>query len=126
MIRSIFAGISGLRSHQTFMDIIGNNIANVNTIGFKTGRVTFQESFAQTLRTAQRPGDNFGGVNAQQLGLGVNISSLDTLFSQGALQTTDQLTDLAIQGDGFFIINDGLNDSYTRAGSFTFDANGAL
>jgi flagellar hook protein FlgE len=126
IIRSIFSGVSGLRNHQTFMDVIGNNIANVNTVGFKGGRITFQESFAQTLQGALRPGDNFGGVNAQQLGLGVKLSSVDTLFSQGSLQTTDELTDLAIQGDGFFVISDGINDQFTRGGSFTFDANGDL
>ena len=126
IIRSIYTGISGLRTHQTFMDVVGNNIANVNTIGFKAGRITFEETFSLTLREAQQPNTRLGGVNPIQLGLGSSIGSIDTLFSQGSLESTEQTTDLAIEGDGFFILSDGVSRYYTRSGAFQFDAQGAL
>ena len=88
MMRSLFAGVSGLKNHQVKMDVIGNNIANINTVGFKAGRVTFQESLNQTLKDATRPHSGKGGINPQQVGLGMSISSIDTLFSQGNLETT--------------------------------------
>lgn len=125
IIGSIFAGVSGLQSHQSFMDLIGNNISNVNTIGFKAGRMTFQEVFALTLRGASRPA-NTGGKNPFQLGAGTTVASIDTMFSQGQLESTELVTDLAIQGKAFFILNDGNRELYTRAGAFTFDANGTL
>lgn len=124
--RSLFTGVSGLRGYQTYLDLIGNNIANVNTVGYKSGRMTFKELFALQLRGATRPGSGSGGTNPVQLGLGSDIASVDTLFSQGTLESTGQITDLAIQGDAFFIVKDNIRTFYTRAGSFQFDATGTL
>ena len=123
MMASLFAGVSGLKNHQVKMNVIGNNIANVNTIGFKAGRVNFQEALVQTTKGAGRPSSNLGGTNPQQLGLGMQVATIDNLFLQGGLETTGQITDLAIQGAGFFILSDGNNNTFfTRAGSFGFDA----
>ncbi len=126
-LRSLFAGVSGLRSHQVMMDVLGNNISNVNTIGFKSGRVTFGELFAQTLRGATQPtlGVN-GGTNPMQIGLGTSVNSLDTMFSQGGIENTGQRTDLAIQGPGFFAVKKNGQTLYTRVGTFQFDSNGTL
>ncbi len=129
MMRSMFSGVSGLRAHQLKMDTIGNNIANVNTVGYKSQRATFQEVFNQTLRGAGSPQTGKGGTNPQQVGLGISLSSIDTFHIRGAVQRTDNLTDLAINGDGFFILsnsNDGLSRSYTRAGNFSLDDDGNL
>ena len=127
MMASLFAGVSGLRNHQTKLNVIGNNIANVNTIGFKAGRVNFQEALVQTTKGAGRPSAIKGGTNPQQLGLGMQVGTVDNLFLQGGLETTGQITDLAIQGNGFFILGDGNgNRFYTRAGSFGFDADSNL
>jgi flagellar hook protein FlgE len=126
MMRALFSGVSGLRSHQTRMDVIGNNIANVNTVGFKASRVTFKEAFVQLLSGAARPAGTAGGINPIQIGTGVNIGSTDALFTQGSLETTGQPLDLAIQGDGLFIVNDGTRNMYTRAGNFQLDAQGNL
>lgn len=126
MIRSLFGGVSGLRNHQTLMDVIGNNIANVNTIGFKSGRVTFKESLAQTLKGAQGPTENTGGKNPLQVGLGMAIGSIDSMFTQGNLENTGQVTDMAIQGDAFFVVSNGERDMYTRAGNFQLDSQGRL
>lgn len=126
MMRSLFAGVSGLRNHQTRMDVIGNNIANVNTVAFKASRVVFKEGFAQLLQGASRPPGNLGGINPIQIGSGMNIGSIDQLFSQGSLESTGQNTDLAIQGDGFFVLSNGQRQVYTRAGNFQLDANGKL
>jgi len=130
MMRSLYAGVSGLRNHQVNMDVIGNNIANVNTVGFKASRVTFQEGFAQLLQGASRPpGDAnsvAGGVNPMQVGLGMVVGSVDLLFTQGNLESTGISTDLAIQGDSFFVVSDGSQSFYTRAGNFQVDANGRL
>lgn len=125
-LRSLFSGVSGLRNHQVMMDVIGNNISNINTIGFKSARVSFSETFAQILRGATQPSGESGGTNPIQVGLGMNISSIDTIFTQGNLETTGQVTDLAIQGNGFFIVKKGGKNYFTRAGSFRFDANGNL
>ena len=123
MMASLFAGVSGLKNHQVKMNVIGNNIANVNTIGFKAGRVNFQEALVQTTKGAGRPSSILGGTNPQQLGLGMQVGTIDNLFLQGGLETTGQITDLAIQGAGFFILSDGSNNTFfTRAGSFGFDA----
>ena len=108
------------------MDVIGNNIANINTIGFKASRATFGETFAQTLENATEPEGNMGGTNAIQVGLGVAVNSVDTLFTQGTLQTTGVSTDLAIQGNGFFAVNDNGTTHYTRVGTFQLDASGQL
>jgi flagellar hook protein FlgE len=126
MMRSLFAGVSGLKNHQVRMDVIGNNVANVNTLAFKSGRVTFQESFAQTLQGASSPGGGVGGTNAKQVGLGAQLGSIDTLFTQGNVETTGLSTDLAIQGDSFFVVSNGARQSYTRAGNFQLDADGRL
>ncbi len=130
MMRSIFSGVSGLRNHQTRMDVIGNNIANVNTVGFKASRVTFKEGFAQILQGASRPpgdtADVSGGTNPVQVGLGMNIGSIDLLFTQGSLESTGVNTDLAIQGDSFFVVSDGAQRFFTRAGNFQLDANGRM
>nr|WP_092068323.1 flagellar hook protein FlgE [Dendrosporobacter quercicolus]NSL47055.1 flagellar hook-basal body complex protein [Dendrosporobacter quercicolus DSM 1736]SDL74289.1 flagellar hook protein FlgE [Dendrosporobacter quercicolus] len=124
MMRSLFAGISGLRNHQTKMDVIGNNIANVNTVGFKASTVNFQDMLSQTLQGASSPQGNLGGTNPMQIGLGMQLSSIQTLFTDGSPQTTGQPTDMAISGSGFFVLSDGLNKLYTRAGNFDFDTEG--
>ena len=126
LMRSLYAGVSGLRNHQVMMDVLGNNISNVNTIGFKSGRVSFSETFAQTLRGTTQPISNIGGTNPIQVGLGMSLSSIDTLFGQGNIESTGQTTDLAIQGNAFFVVSDGSSRQYTRAGNFQFDANGSL
>ncbi|HHW19408.1 MAG TPA: flagellar hook protein FlgE [Firmicutes bacterium] len=130
MMRSLFSAVSGLRAHQTRMDVIGNNIANVNTPGYKSSRVTFQEVFSQTLRGASSPtGTNMqerGGTNPLQVGLGVTIASIDTIQTPGNLQPTSRLTDVAIEGNGFFVVSDGGRQAYTRVGNFTVDGDGVL
>jgi flagellar hook protein FlgE len=126
MMRSLFAGVSGIRNNQTWLDIIGNNISNVNTIGFKGSRATFAEQLAQTLRNATGPHNGQGGTNPLQVGLGMSLASVDTQFQQGALESTGNYTDLAIQGSGFFVVSDGSQKFYTRAGAFTIDADGYL
>ena len=126
MMRSMFAGVSGLRNHQIKMDVIGNNIANVNTVCYKSGRVTFQDSLNQILRGASAPQSGRGGINALQVGLGVNIASIDVLHTQGNLQNTGKISDVAIQGDGFFILGDGDSQFFTRAGNLSLEADGRL
>ncbi len=126
MIRSLFAGVSGLRNHQTFMDVIANNIANVNTVGYKAGRITFKESLSLLIKGAQSATNELGGKNPLQIGLGMTVGSIDQVFSQGNLESTGQETDLAIQGEGFFVVKDGARTFYTRAGNFQLDAKGRL
>ncbi len=126
MMRALFAGVSGLRNHQVRMDIIGNNIANVNTVAFKSSRVTFAESFNQLIQGATRPPANSGGRNPTQIGNGMNVASIDTLFTQGTVQSTGVKTDVAITGNGFFVTKGNGRTLYTRAGNFQFDANGRL
>lgn len=129
MMRSMYSGVSGLRAHQLKMDIIGNNIANVNTVGFKGQRVTFQEVYSQTIKGAGSPQTGRGGTNAQQVGLGISLSSIDTFHIRGAVQRTDNNTDLAVNGDGFFLVSsspDYLSRSFTRAGNFALDNDGNL
>jgi len=126
MMSSLFAGVSGLRNHQVKMNVIGNNISNVNTIGFKGGRVTFQEALVQTIKGAGRPTAISGGTNPVQIGLGMSVAAVDTQFLQGGLETTGQITDMAIQGSGFFVLSDGHGEFYTRNGAFGFDANSYL
>jgi flagellar hook protein FlgE len=125
-MRSLYAGVSGLQNHQVRMDVLGNNISNVNTTGFKRGRVQFQDLLSQTMAGAARPNDRVGGVNPKQVGLGMNIASIDTIHTQGSLKTTGVKTDLAIQGDGFFVLRAGNQQFYTRAGDFGLDENGHL
>jgi flagellar hook protein FlgE len=126
MLKSLFSGVSGLQSHQVAMDVESNNIANVNTTGFKYSRANFSDLLAQTKSIATAPQGSLGGKNAVQVGLGSTISSMTRIFSQGSVQNSDKNTDVAIQGDGFFIISgDGGNTyNYTRAGDFKFDAAG--
>lgn len=126
MMRSMFAGVTGLRNHQIRMDAIGNNIANVNTVGYKASRVSFQDTLNQTLRGASAPTTNRGGINALQVGLGMNLASIDVLHTQGNLQNTGKITDCSIQGDGFFILSDGHKQYYTRAGNFSMERDGRL
>ncbi|WP_041397283.1 flagellar hook protein FlgE [Spirochaeta africana] len=126
MMRSLYSGVSGLQNHQVRMDVIGNNISNVNTTGFKKGRVNFQDLLSQNMRGAARPTDELGGVNPQQVGLGANIAAIDTIHSQGSLQTTGNKTDVAIQGDGMFVMRSGDQNFFTRNGVFSLDADGVL
>lgn len=126
MMRSLFAGVSALRNHQVRMDVIGNNIANVNTIGYKAQTVTFKEQLAQTLKGAGAPQRGRGGTNPQQIGLGVDIGAITTVHTPGNLQATGVESDVAIEGNGFFILSDGANTRYTRSGAFDFDPNGSL
>lgn len=130
MMRSMFSSVSGLRAHQTRMDVIGNNIANVNTIGYKASRTTFAEIFAQTMSGAGSPDPNTGrgGTNPVQIGLGLNVSAIDTMMGRGSLQRTDSPTDLSIEGEGFFIVRSGTEGTpmFTRAGNFTIDKLGNL
>ncbi len=126
MLRSLFSGVSGVTTQQAYMDVIANNIANVNTTGYKSGRITFADTFSQTLSDARGSSGNFGGVNPVQIGLGTRISSIDTNFNSGALEATGMSTDLAINGDGFFIVGDGSSRYFTRAGAFQIDSNGMI
>ena len=126
MLRSMFSAISGLRAHQVMMDVIGNNIANVNTVGFKSGRVNFQDILSQTFRGASAPNNGLGSVNPAQVGLGVTVAGIDVLHTQGNLQSTGRLTDMAIQGDGMFVLSDGSRQFFTRDGSFDISLDGTL
>lgn len=134
MLRSMFSAVSGLRSHQTMMDVTGNNIANVNTSGYKSQRTTFQETLTQLVRggTQGQPGGaggagGAGGQNPLQVGLGVQVAATDLIFTQGASQVTGRATDVAIQGDGFFTVW-GPNETtyFARAGAFSWDSEGQL
>lgn len=129
MLKSLYAGVSGMKGFQGKLDVIGNNIANVNTVGFKKGRVMFQDLLSQNLSgvTAPNPADDGrGGVNPNQIGLGVQMGSIDTLHTPGSPMTTGVITDLLIEGDGFFLVapnQNGVEDPfYTRAGNFSLDA----
>ncbi len=133
MLRSMYSGISGLRNSQTKLDVVGNNIANVNTYGFKKGRITFKDMVSQNMAGATGssiPATNIGGVggtNPRQVGLGAQIASIDTIATQGNLQTTNRTLDLGISGDGYFTVYDGSGTPfYTRAGNFYLDADGNL
>ncbi len=126
MMRSLFAGVSGLQNHQIRMDVVGNNISNVNTTGFKKGRVNFQDMISQTMSGAAKPTENKGGVNPKQVGLGMMIATIDTIHTQGSLQTTGNNLDMALSGNGFFILKDGDKTFFTRAGAFSLDKDGLL
>src|SRR6056297_569301 len=127
MLRSMYSGVSGLKTHQTKLDVIGNNIANVNTVAYKSSSVTFQEVLSQTVASAQPPNNSgTGGTNPSQVGLGTTIGAISTNHANGNIQTTDSTTDLALDGGGFFVVSDGLSDSYTRAGNFSIDSAGNL
>jgi flagellar hook protein FlgE len=122
MMRSLFSGVSGLKNHQTRMDVIGNNIANVNTIGFKRSRVIFQDMLSQTLQSAASPSSNRAGSNPIQVGLGMSLASIDVIHTTGSLQPTGKNTDLSIEGEGFFMVGDGDRIYYTRAGNFDLNS----
>ncbi|MDR1837836.1 MAG: flagellar hook protein FlgE [Treponema sp.] len=126
MMRSLFSGVSGLQNHQTRMDVIGNNISNINTRGFKRNRVNFQDILYQQLQGAASPTEDIGGVNPKEVGLGMSIASIDTIHIQGTLETTGVQTDLAITGQGFFILDDMGKQLFTRAGAFSIDADGVM
>lgn len=127
MMRSMFSGVSGLKGHQTRMDVIGNNIANVNTTGFKASRVTFADMISQNLSGASSPTGTIGGVNPKQVGLGMSVASTDLIYTNGSVQQTGKNTDIAIsRGDGLFVVKRGEQQFYTRNGAFGFDAEGNL
>jgi flagellar hook protein FlgE len=122
----MLSAISGLRAHQTMMDVVGHNISNVNTPGFKASRVTFEEALSEVIGGSSQAGDAAGGVNPIQLGLGSRVAAIDGVFSQGASQLTGRPTDLAVQGEGFFVLDRGGERIFTRSGAFNFDDNGTL
>ncbi|WP_127580620.1 flagellar hook-basal body complex protein [Paenibacillus koleovorans] len=126
MLRSLYSGVSGMRGFQTKLDVIGNNIANVNTVGFKAGRVMFKDILSQTVSGVSAPTDGGpGGVNAKQIGLGMTVAAIDTVFTPGSAMTTNTVTDLRIDGDGFFALTPGDGDAsiyLSRMGNFTIDS----
>ena len=126
MMRSLWAGVTGLQAHQMAMDVEGNNIANVNTTGYKYSRANFSNLLSQTVSIATAPQGELGGQNSMQIGLGTQVSTVTKIFKQGSIETTDKTTDLAISGDGFFVVSPdgGSTYKYTRDGDFSFDANG--
>jgi len=126
MLRSLYSGIAGLRAHQTMLDVTGNNIANVNTVGFKGSATVFQDTLSQITHGAGGPQAGLGGTNPAQVGLGVSVAGITTNFAQGSAEATGKATDLMISGDGFFVTRNGNESVYTRAGSFDFDSKGRL
>jgi flagellar hook protein FlgE len=126
MIQAMLSAVSGVQAHQTRLDVVGNNIANVNTVGYKAARTTFVDQLSQSYRGANPPKDGRGGVNPTQVGQGVRLGSITTMQTQGALQQTGRPSDIAIQGNGFFLVGDGQTPSYTRDGAFTLDQEGSL
>ena len=126
MLQAMYSGISAIEAQQQSMDVIGNNIANVNTTAYKAGSVTFQDQLSQTIQGAGAANGNVGGTNPEQIGLGVRVGSIDTLMAQGGLQSTTKPTDMAIQGNGYFMLGSSTGLSYTRDGSFSLDSNGNL
>ncbi len=126
MMRSLYSGVSGLAVHQSKMDVIGNNIANVNTLGFKASRVTFADVFSQTMQNASGPNEYRAGTNPMQIGLGTSLSSIDVNMKEGSSQRTDNPLDLKIQGPGFFVVKTATGNKFTRAGAFILDKAGNL
>jgi flagellar hook protein FlgE len=126
MLRAMYSGVSGLRAHEEMLDIIGNNIANVNTVGYKSSSAEFADVLSQTIQGASPPTPQVGGTDATQVGLGVKVTGISTDFSQGADQQTGRSTDLAVEGNGFFVATISSQTLYTRNGSLSFDANGEL
>ena len=123
---AFFTAASGLRNHQLRIDVIANNLANINTAGYKASSVIFSDVLSQTLRGASAPTDNLGGTNPKQIGLGMQVAAIHNLMQQSALENTARQTDFAINGAGFFIVTDGSENYYTRAGDFNLDKNGML
>lgn len=126
MLQAMLAGVASIKAQQTRMNVIGNNLANVNTTAYKGSRVTFQDMLAQTIRGAGRPGGETGGTNPIQFGLGVLVAGTDVFNEQGSLNATNRPTDLAVQGNGMFLTTNGLRTAFTRDGSFDLDANGDM
>lgn len=126
MMRSLYSGVSGLQGFQQEIDVVSNNIANVNTIGFKGSRVTYATNFSQTLAMSRKATENTGGTNPKQIGYGIRVASIDKIMNQGSFQNTGKKTDLAIQGEGFFILSNGQRNFYTRAGNFDLDLYGTV
>jgi flagellar hook protein FlgE len=126
MIRSLYTAATGVKGHQTYLDVTGNNIANVNTVGFKRDVIQFADMISQIIINAAGPVSPPGGINPAPVGLGVSVASISPCFAQGALQNTEIPTDMAIQGEGFFIVHDGQKELYTRAGNFSLDKDGNL
>ena len=126
MLRSMNSAISGLRAHQTKLDVTGNNIANVNTVGYKSSQTVFEDTLSHVVRNGSAPNAQAGGTNPAQVGLGVKVAGITTNFEQGAAQNTGRSTDFMISGDGFFVTRAGNEQVYTRAGSFNYDAAGNL
>lgn len=126
MLKSLYSGVSGMKGFQTKLDVIGNNVANVNTVGFKKNRVMFQDIINQNIAGATAPTGQNGGVNPKQTGLGVRTGSIDTIHTPGSPMTTNVGTDLAVDGDAFFVVTNGGASYLTRAGNFTRDGNGTL
>lgn len=126
MLRSLYSGISGLRAHQTMLDTTGNNIANVNTVGFKSSSTQFQDTLSQMTQGATTPQAGTGGGNPAQVGLGVQVAGISTNFGQGSTQSTGKATDMMISGNGFFVTKEGNTTTLTRSGAFDLDANGRL
>ena len=128
MLRSLFSGITGLKAHQTMMDVTSNNIANVNTTGFKSSTAIFEDTLSQMVRSSASPSTTagLGGINPEQVGLGVQLGGISNNFGQGSAQVTNKPTDIMINGDGFFILKDGGEEVYSRAGAYNFDTNGDL
>ncbi|MGL4818593.1 MAG: flagellar basal body rod protein FlgG [Bacilli bacterium] len=132
MLRSMYSGISGMKNFQTKLDVIGNNISNVSTFGYKKSRITFNDMVNQTIAGATGPGNNRGGRNPQQVGLGSSIGTIDTVHTQGNMQTTGRPLDLAVEGDGFFVVGTttppaaSTDKVYTRAGNFYMDNQGYI
>lgn len=133
MLKSMFSAVTGLRNHQTMLDVIGNNIANVNTAGFKSSRVVFSDVYYQTMSSSTAPGDvdvdsGAGGTNTSQIGYGSTVSSIDILNTRGGYQQSDKSTDLYIGGEGYFVVRGSTpaDIKYTRVGNFSFDSAGSL
>jgi flagellar hook protein FlgE len=126
MLRSLNAGVSGLKAFQTKLDVIGNNIANVNTVGYKKNQVVFEDLFSQTIKGANAPSGTRGGTNPIQVGLGTRVVSTNSVFTPGSPMSTYNQTDLYIDGDGFFVVSDGTNQFLTRAGNFNIDRDNYL
>src|SRR5438128_4250786 len=126
MADSLLTGVSGLQAHQTMLDVVGNNLANVNTIGFKAQTAQFQDILYQTLGRASLDVSNLSGTNPIQVGLGVMVASISSNFSEGTLQVTGRDLDLGLQGNGFFVVNNGIQNLFTRAGAFDVNSSGFL
>jgi flagellar hook protein FlgE len=126
MLRSLDSGISGLQAHQTMLDVTANNIANVNTTGFKSSSTQFEDTLSEMMKSAGGSNAEVGSTNPAQVGLGVKVAGIATNFTQGSTDSTGNPTDMMISGDGFFTVKSGGQTMYTRAGSFTFDADGQL